>query len=534
MIPIEQQEHYFKEMLKSRAVLLLILCAFASCAMNENGINETVEVTGGTIEGYFDEETSLYVYKGIPFAAPPTEELRWKAPQAVIPWEGKKETKEFGPSPMQQKPQPFMFWSSEFLIPEEPISEDCLFLNVWTGAKDITEKRPVMVYIYGGGFQSGGAGCPIYDGSGMAEKGVVFVSINYRVGPFGFLAHPDLTDESDYGASGNYALLDMIAALKWVQENIDSFGGDPDNVTIAGQSAGAFSVNFLTASPLASGLFHRAIAQSGASFHSGPLRGSLNLEMAEEIGSSFAESLGAESIEEMRELSAEDILNAPGARLTPFVDGYVLEESIMDTYQNLNQSDVPMLIGWNKDDILGGASLDENAFHEMVSNRFGDLSEDFYSAYPTSNEEEVRNTQLEMSRDEAFAIQVYTWGKIQSNLGKSPIYMYNFNRGLPAYNEETAFGAFHSGEIVYAYDNLHTLDRPWEAVDHEIAEMMSDYWVNFAATGNPNGENLPEWKPFEEDEQSVLVFSEETRSVELPIKAKLNFWEKFYQASNED
>jgi para-nitrobenzyl esterase len=206
-----------------------------------------------------EAESSLISYKGIPFAAPPVGELRWKAPQALEPWEGILECDAFGPSPVQGKPMAFMFWSEEFLIPADPISEDCLYLNVWTEAETIEEKLPVIVYIYGGGFRSGGSGCAIYDGASMASKGVVFVSINYRVGLFGFLAHPELTAESEYGSSGNYGILDMIAALKWVNRNISQFGGDPGNVTIAGQSAGAFGVNYLTVSPLARGTFHRAL-----------------------------------------------------------------------------------------------------------------------------------------------------------------------------------------------------------------------------------------------------------------------------------
>ncbi len=508
-------------------MLFLILCG--ACSTEDTAIGEIIEVSGGSIEGYFDEDNNLHVYKGIPFAAPPVGELRWKSPQPVIPWEGVKECKDFGPSPMQPKPRPFMFWSSEFLIPEEPISEDCLYLNVWTGAKNTKAKRPVLVYIYGGGFQSGGAACPIYDGTAMADKGVVFVSINYRVGPFGFLAHPDLSKEAEYGSSGNYGLLDMIAALKWVNENIEAFGGDPQNVTIAGQSAGAFGVNFLTASPLASGLFQKAIAQSGASFYAGPLRTSPDLEEAEKAGIALADSLGAESVKEMRQLPAEVILNAPRGRLTPFVDGYVLERPVLETYRSGNQNDVPVLIGWNKNDILMGPPLTEPAFRDMVKSRFGDLSESFYEAYPASNPDEIRSTQYEMNRDEAFGIQVYTWGKVQAGNGNAPVYMYNFNRDLPAFTSETAFGAFHSGEIVYAYDNLHTLDRPWEPIDHKIADMMSQYWVNFATTGNPNGPELPEWKPFEPTSTSVLVISEETETKPLPTKEKLSFWESYYE-----
>jgi len=257
------------------------------------------------------------------------------------------ECRSFGPSPMQAKPAPFMFWSEEFLIPEEPIGEDCLYLNVWTKAETEADQLPVLVYIYGGGFRSGGSGCAIYDGSAMAGKGVVFVSINYRVGVFGFLAHPELSAESGYGSSGNYAILDMVAALEWVQKNIERFGGDPGNVTIAGQSAGSFAVNYLTVSPLAKGLFHRAIAQSGAGFLSSPLRPSISLKEAEESGHAFGEALGAGSIDDLRSLPAHVILSATGGMNAPFTDGYVLPLSVMDAYKKGQQNDVPVITGWS-------------------------------------------------------------------------------------------------------------------------------------------------------------------------------------------
>ncbi|MEP7319706.1 MAG: carboxylesterase family protein, partial [Panacibacter sp.] len=261
---------------------------------------DTVKVTGGLISGTKSNEGDIRIFKGIPFAAPPVGDLRWKAPQPVKPWTGVKKCEAFGPSPMQNKPVPFSMWTEEFLIPKEPISEDCLYLNVWTKAKSAKENKPVIVYIYGGGFSSGGSGCAIYDGEAMAKKGIVFVSINYRVGIFGFFAHPELTKESVSNASGNYGLMDQIAALQWVKKNIASFGGDPNNVTIAGQSAGSMSVNCLVASPQAKGLFQRAIAESGASFVSGPFRGSNTLQEAEAAGLKVAESLQASSIKDLR------------------------------------------------------------------------------------------------------------------------------------------------------------------------------------------------------------------------------------------
>jgi para-nitrobenzyl esterase len=334
------------------------------------GQQDPIQIQSGRVRGTISKTGNIRIYKGIPFAAPPVGDLRWKAPQPAEPWNDVRTCDAFGPSPVQPPPAPFMFWSSEFLIPGESISEDCLYLNVWTGAESPDERRPVLVYIYGGGFRSGGSGCPIYDGEAMAEKGVVFVSFNYRVGVFGFLAHPELTQEADYQASGNYALLDMIAALRWVQENISSFGGDPANVTIAGQSAGAFGVNYLAASPLARGLFHRAIAQSGGSFYTSPRRPTPTLETAEQQGIDFAESINCRSLAELRAKSAGELLQAQGAPSWPIVDGYVVPEPIYDVYAKGRQNDVPVLLGWNKDDKVMSRPMKADAFRAQMRQRF--------------------------------------------------------------------------------------------------------------------------------------------------------------------
>ncbi|PHN04990.1 carboxylesterase/lipase family protein [Flavilitoribacter nigricans] len=509
-----------------RSLLALCCCLLAVTAWSQEKIITTDK---GRIEGYTSADNSIRIFKGIPFAAPPVGELRWKAPQPAAAWEGTRECREFGPSPVQGAPRPFMFWSEEFLIPESPIDEDCLYLNVWTGAPAASARQPVLVYIYGGGFRSGGSGCPIYDGEAMAQKGVVFVSINYRVGVFGFLAHPELTAESPHHSSGNYALLDMVAALEWVQRNIAAFGGDPNNVTIAGQSAGAFAVSNLTATPLAKGLFHRAIAQSGGSFVSSPLRSSTSLEDAEQQGLAFArEKLNCQSLAELRAKPAEAILNAPGGPAGPILDGYVLPAGNAEIYRQGQQNDVPVLVGWNKDDRLLPRGRPATEFREMANQRFGDRADEFLALYPAASDAIAEQSQFDLSRDETFAIQAYTWAKIQEQYGDSKIYLYNFNRPLPAHSAESAFGAFHSGEIVYAYDNLHTLDRPWEAVDHEIADAMSAYWVNFARTGNPNGKGLPKWKAFRARKPSALIIDREIRTQKLPDARRMLFWEQYF------
>jgi len=509
-------------------ILLLVPFLLGACTVKVKTINETVQVNTGLISGHRDPGSGVLSFKGVPYAASPVGELRWKAPQPAEAWDGIRECIAFGPSPVQAAPVPFMFWSEEFLIPKEPISEDCLYLNIWTRAETASEKLPVLVYIYGGGFRSGGSGCAIYDGSAMAGKGVVFVSINYRVGAFGFLAHPELSAESRYGSSGNYAILDMIAALEWVNENIEQFGGDPGNVTIAGQSAGSFAVNYLTVSPLAKGLFHRAIAQSGAAFLASPLRPAMTLAQAEQFGESFGETLGTSSIAELRSLPADSIRMAGGGMSAPFVDGYVIPESVMDAYKNGHQNNVSVIAGWNGDDRVLPRTLPADEFREMARKRFGDLAGNFLAVYPAGTEEEATRSQYDMSRDETFGIQAYAWARTQLAMGGSPVYLYNFNRHLPAHTPETQFGAFHSSEIVYAYDNLHTLDRPWKDIDQELADLMSSYWVNFARTGDPNRAGLPRWDAFSSQQERAMLFDTISNQQDLPNLDQLEFWMTYF------
>jgi para-nitrobenzyl esterase len=423
---------------------------------------DTVKVDGGMISGVMNAAGDVHEFKGIPFAAPPVGKLRWKAPRPVIPWKGVKVCDRFGPSPMQKDPVPFSMWSAEWLIPKEPISEDCLYLNVWTGAADPKEKRPVLVWIYGGGFVSGGSAVPIYDGEAMAKKGVIVVSCNYRVGIFGFFAHPELTAESPHNASGNYGLLDQIAALQWVKKNITAFGGDPNNVTIAGQSAGSMSVNCLVASPLAKNLFQRAIGESGAIF----TRKSSSLEQAEEKGKQLLQLLQVDGISDLRAMPAAELLRRAYGSREPIVDGYVLPEAITDIFKEGKENNVALLTGWNQDE-----------------------------------------------PDSVFGVQNYTWANIASGQGKK-VYMYRFARKPPATGEYKKYGAFHSGEVPYVFDNLRLVDRPWEPVDHQLATLLSTYWANFVKTGDPNGEGLSVWAPYRTDEKKIMMIGADKQETE--------------------
>ncbi|MFT4031241.1 MAG: carboxylesterase family protein [Siphonobacter sp.] len=476
-----------------------------------------VAVDGGLISGI--NQHGIQIFKGIPFAAAPVGKLRWKAPQALVPWSGVRACEAFGPSPMQASPVPFSMWSAEFLIPKEPISEDCLYLNVWSGAKSSREKRPVLVWIYGGGFTSGGSAVPIYDGEAMAKKGIVFVSINYRVGTFGFFAHPELTKESDHNASGNYGLMDQIAALKWVQRNIAVFGGDPANVTIAGQSAGAMSVNCLVASPQAKGLFKKAIAESGASFAI-PYP---SLAVAEEKGQAFMKALGVSSLEDLRSKSASEIMQKDLGMRGPILDGYILSEAISKIFAEKKQNDVALLTGWNEDEgLLMGTIKKSGDYQKQIQEQYGRDASAFLTYYPGATDLEATQSQLNLSRDMIFGAQNYAWATIQSDQGR-PVYVYRFTRKVPGTGEYAKYGAFHTGEVAYAYDNLAFIDRPWQAIDYELAQNMSSYWLNFIISGNPNGKGLAQWPAYSTKNKEIIVLGDQVKAQPMADAAALDF-----------
>lgn len=494
-----------------------------SFIVNRANFAEGVPTEAGLVSGVQNSTRDVTAYKGIPFAAPPVGDLRWKAPQPAKHWDGVRRCDSFSPSPMQAKPVPFMVYTSEFLIPEAPISEDCLYLNVWTNAKTKSDKKPVFVWIYGGGFSSGGTACPIYDGEAMAKKGIIFVSINYRVGVFGFLAHPELTIESDGKASGNYGLLDQIAALKWVKMNIAGFGGDPHNVTIGGQSAGSMSVNALVASPLTNGLFNRAIAESGSLLLKNSLLPSTTLKVAEEQGLKLSEKVGVKTLAEIRAMSAEEVMKKFQGRFAPIVDGYVLPESVADIFASDKQNHVALITGWNGDE-FGGLTKNKEDFKKDAEAKYGVDAATFLKYFPAETEEQAKESQVKLSRDQAFAVSGFKWAIIQSKYPSSPVYLYNFNRKVPAEGEMKKYGAFHTAEVPYVMENLKFLNnRPFEPADKALAKLMSDYWVNFITTGNPNGQGLPEWPKFNTSQYQVKAFDAKSVTETLPDKDGLEF-----------
>lgn len=505
-------------MKKVHIFLVIVLLLLGSACKNSAEINvESVLVQAGIISGTMDANQQVKTYLGVPYAAPPLGNLRWKAPHPAEKWEGVRSCVAPPPSAMQATPAPYECWSREFQAPVEPISEDCLYLNIWTPAKTTVDKLPVIVWIHGGAFINGSGTVPLYNGENIAQKGVVFVTINYRLGVFGFLAHPELTAESDLQTSGNYGLLDQIEALKWIKNNIEAFGGDWQNVTIAGQSAGAFSVNALVVSPLSKGLFHKVIAQSGGMFNR-EIGHEQTLAGAEQNGVRFAK--GA-SIEQLRTLPADSIISIPG-RFRPVLDSVVLP-NVLEAFENENFADVPTLTGWNADD---GASFgpphNASVFVQNAQKSYGDNATKYLELFPANTDAEAAQSQKMLSQLQ-FGLQNYRWAQLQTQFGDNNAYLYFFTRVPPG---EPYYGAFHSAEFAYALHTLTYWDRPFVDVDFRLQEIMSSYWTNFAKTGNPNAEDLPQWPVFDMQNPAVINLGDSVYAMPLPYKNHMLFLEK--------
>lgn len=504
-------------------LLMAALSLLGACAPTDRDtLNvEAVKTKDGIVAGKTTESGNVSLFLGIPYAAPPVGDIRWKAPQPVEPWDGVLACVNPPASAMQPDPQPFSCWSEEFLTPAKPMSEDCLYLNVWTPAKKVSEKLPVMVWIHGGGLTTGSGMVPLYDGTEMARKGIVFLTINYRLGVFGFLAHPALTKESDLNTSGNYGILDQIAALKWVQDNIAAFGGDPDNVTIAGQSAGAFSVNMLTVSPLAKGLFHKAIAESGGMFANNLALGQ-KLADAEQTGEQLFAAAGYTDMGAMRAIPADSLIANFPNRLAITVDNIVIPP-VAETYAEGRQNDVPLLTGWNADDgILFGAAPTAEQAKQQAHEKYGDEADVYLDLFPANTDEEAVAS-YKLNAQLAFGWNNYKWAGLQAQTGKHPAYLYFFSHVPPG---EPNYGAFHSAEFGYALHTLHNWNKPFNDVDYKLEETMSSYWVNFAKTGNPNGNGLPQWPVFDPASPQVIDLGDETIAKALPNRAQLEFLDK--------
>lgn len=458
---------------------------------------DRVRTDRGMVEGMISADGRVAIYRGIPFAAPPVGNLRWKEPQPVAKWKGVRKAAEFGARCMQGH----VF--GDMVFRDNGPSEDCLYLNVWTAAASPKARLPVMVWIYGGGFVAGSASEPRQDGEKLAQKGVVVVSFNYRLGVFGFFTSAELAQESGHNASGNYGLLDQVAALQWVHRNIAAFGGDPNQVTIFGESAGSFSVSALMASPLAKGLFQRAIGESGAFFSA-----TLNtkpLAESEAADAKFAESIGAPTVAALRAKSAGELMAAAskggnGFRFGPNIDGYFLPEDVRAIYAAGNQSHVPLLAGWNRDE-MGFPSATPEQFKERARKMYGDKTDDFLKVFPADTDEQARQSAHDLGRDEFIAYSTWKW--LQLQMGVAPVYSYEFDDAppqpapaAPSNKPAPPPSAYHSVEIEFVFEALPSKNLPWRPEDEKLSDLMSSYWSNFAKTGNPNGPGLPEWPAY--------------------------------------
>jgi para-nitrobenzyl esterase len=496
-------------------LLLLASAILVSSNLSLSAQEPVVKTENGRVSGY--KSGDITIYKGIPFAAPPVGDLRWKAPQPAKNWKGILKCDKFSASPMQSKPVPFMMWTSEFITPPDKLSEDCLYLNVWTPSKSAKEKLPVFVWIYGGGFSSGSAACAVYDGEEMAKKGIVFVSFNYRVGVLGFMAHPSLSSESANKVSGNYGLLDQVAALQWVAKNIEAFGGDPAKVTIAGQSAGSMSVCALVASPLAKGLFRGAIAQSG-----GILSGFMNngLADAEKAGVAYMEKLKVSDISGLRKKTAEELV-AAGGSFRPVYDGYVIPVDVLAAFKAGNFNNVNMISGWVTGDgtLMGERKSTPDQYRKQAARDFGDKAEEYLKIFPGNTDEEVAATLKLQGLLSFAAMPAY----LTAGFNKNKTYIYQFSHvpvdkpGFPNY------GAFHTSEVPFALHTLHMWDRPWREADYSVEKSMNSYWVNFIKTGNPNGDGLTEWSAFDKASGSIMEIGDKSNLVPGLYKKEFEF-----------
>jgi para-nitrobenzyl esterase len=510
--------------LTMRRLFSLVFGTFlAGASFLSAAISDPVRVETGLVSGVPGTTDDVRVYKGIPFAAPPVGELRWREPRPPSHWEGVRKADEFSPVCMQQQRGPA---GASGPAP----SEDCLYLNVWTAAKSASERRPVIVWTYGGAFTGGAGSLAMYDGDALARKGAVVVTYNYRLGIFGFLAHPELTKESSHNSSGNYAMMDMATVLRWVQKNIANFGGDPKRVTIDGESAGSMLVSAMVASPQGKGLFQRAIGQSGAWMGISVGRMTTRAQ-AEENGQKMMQALGASSIAELRANPADELLKNARGGFAIIVDGWYVPEDLSITYDNHKQNDVDLLVGSNHDEgtffARPGASVNAEQFSGTAKRRFTDQADAYMKLYPASSDTEASASQLAAFRDE-MGWHMREWAQLQSERGKAKAYLYYFTHVPPTAPGQPSRGATHTADLAYMFDN-----RPpnvmWTDVDKKLADTMSSYWVNFAATGNPNGKGLPEWPVFSAKKGDQNIVLGDTVMVGQGIDpAMLAFYDSFY------
>lgn len=494
-----------------KTLSILLLTAMSLSTYAQTGAPR-VKTANGTLEGV-TEASGIRSFKGIPFAQPPIGDLRWKEPQAPLSWSGVRKADHFGPQAMQRAIY------SDMIFRSDGKSEDCLYLNVWTPAKSANAKLPVLVYFYGGGFIAGDGSEGRYDGEALAKRGIVTLTVNYRMGVFGFLALPELTKESPHHSSGNYGFMDQHAALVWVKKNIAAFGGDPNKVTIAGESAGSMSVCAQMASPLSKGLFAGAIGESGS------VLGNLSpipLAAAEQNGVQFAAKVKAASLADLRKMSADQLLElSANSRFTYNVDGYFFPESPQAIFAAGKQMHVPLLAGWNSAESNAGSFLGKvpytiDNFKAAVQKIYGDQADKILAVYTPATDAGVEQAATDLASDRFIAFATWKMVDMHSKTGGKPVYRYYYQRPRPNFADgrvNKAPGAVHSAEIEYALGNLHyNKVYVWSADDQKVSETMQQYFTNFVKTGNPNGAGLPEWYDFRKDPPRVMVIDVNSQS----------------------
>lgn len=524
----------------------------SSLAQQSAGLREPVRVENGLLSGVATSTAGVRAFKGVPFGAPPVGDLRWKPPQPVKNWEGMRKAEKFGPRCMQRA----IFGDMNFR--SDGMSEDCLYLNIWTPAKTGREKLPVLVYFFGGGFMAGDGSEPRYDGESMAGKGIVAITISYRLGVFGFMAHPELTKESPNKTSGNYALFDQHAALKWVQQNIAAFGGDPKRVTIAGESAGSIAVSAQMASPLSKNLIAGAIGESGS------IMGALSatpLSEGEQNGVKFGAAVGKDSLAALRAMPGDQLLEAtakPGLpRFSPTVDGYFFPKDPAAIFAAGEQARVPLMAGSNSEEsgyfgVLGREKPTVENYRKALTRLYNDKADAIFKLYPATNETEVMDAAQDLAGDRFIAYSTWKWVELATKTGGKPTYYYRYDRPRPAMRPEMgdaqpglaggvvrgqqaaanprppSRGAAHSAEIEYAMGNLDgNKVYAWTPDDHKVSKVMQEYFANFIKTGNPNGKGLPNWPTFSANQRMIIDVS--TRAEADKVRARYEFLDQLYK-----
>jgi para-nitrobenzyl esterase len=466
---------------------------------------QTVKVESGVLVGTTGKNAAVRVYRGIPYAAPPVGKLRWAPPVQPAHWQGVRQASEYGARCMQNPVY------GDMLFRDKGMSEDCLFLNVWTPAS-ANANLPVLFWLHGGGYEAGSGDEPRYDGESFAAQGIVVVSINYRLGVFGYFAHPDLAAESAHHATGNYGLLDMVAALQWVHRNIAAFGGNPAHVTIGGESAGSMAVSALMASPLTKGLFSAAIGESGAVFTPKPTTyfRTVPAEVAASRSLDYQKAAKASSLAELRAMPAEQLLKTAYRGIVSARDGYFFDRDPKDVYLAGDQAHVPVLIGWNSEEAKGGIRQKPTveSFRNLLQQLFQDDTTEALRYFPDAGDEDAYASMLALQNDLFTVHPSWLWAEYQIRSGHAPVYRYLFSRAVPG-----APGAIHASEIEYVFSTLDSKPNvTWTDGDRQLSETMNHYWANFIRSYNPNAGALPQWTPFNEGKVQQLDLTIQART----------------------